>query len=601
MRAAYAKTRNERKHGEDAFLRAQYDARRSARGLETKTKTPSAMEISRGEREGKGVDAEVVRRAMRAGIEYYRGIQDEDGHWASDYGGPMFLMPGLIIAANVMEKSEEIIGEARGREMLRYLENHTNEDGGVGLHIEGHSTMFGTVLTYVAMRLLGKAADSPECAKTRKWIIDRGGATQVPSWGKFWLAVLGVYEWHGLNPIPPECWLLPYWLPMHPGRFWCHCRMVYLPMSYLYGIRATGKPTALTAALKSELYAEASYDSINWNTARNACAKEDLYYPHPWIQDVLWSTLMKVEPFLMNSRLRKAACADAMRQIHYEDENTRYVDIGPVNKVFNMLSCWFEDPDSEAVKKHIPRIADYLWVAEDGMKMQGYNGSQLWDCAFSVQAIVATGLADEYSECLRRAHDYIEKSQVRDDCPDVKKWYRHISKGAWPFSTRDHGWPISDCSSEGLKAALTLASMDEKLVGEAIPVEPTRGLRERHPILSKSRQWWLGYVRKYSIDEMGRALEPSGDVRGHHDRLPVRRVLEREFAGAVQIFRALSGHSCQGYRARQEDWPKVFEKYSTRRWKLVRIVGGVLHVRNMVRRPGIDRHGFDVRDVSIAS
>ena len=43
MRAAYAKTRHERKHSEDAFLRAQYDARRSARGLETKTKTPSAM------------------------------------------------------------------------------------------------------------------------------------------------------------------------------------------------------------------------------------------------------------------------------------------------------------------------------------------------------------------------------------------------------------------------------------------------------------------------------------------------------------------------------------------------------------------------------
>ena len=38
-------------------------------------------------------------------------------------------------------------------------------------------------------------------------------------------------------------------------------------------------------------------------------------------------------------------------------------------------------------------------------------------------------------------------------------YYRHISKGAWPFSTRDHGWPISDCSSEGLKAALTLAAL----------------------------------------------------------------------------------------------------------------------------------------------
>lgn len=30
-------------------------------------------------------------------------------------------------------------------------------------------------------------------------------------------------------------------------------------------------------------------------------------------------------------------------------------------------------------------LFDYLWVAEDGMKMQGYNGSQLWDTAFAVQ------------------------------------------------------------------------------------------------------------------------------------------------------------------------------------------------------------------------
>ena len=35
--------------------------------------------------------------------------------------------------------------------------------------------------------------------------------------------------------------------------------------------------------------------------------------------------------------------------------------------------------------RHLARVPDYLWVAEDGMKMQGYNGSQLWDTAFAVQ------------------------------------------------------------------------------------------------------------------------------------------------------------------------------------------------------------------------
>jgi len=40
---------------------------------------------------------------------------------------------------------------------------------------------------------------------------------------------------------------------------------------------------------------------------------------------------------------------------------------------------------SSLIRSHIPRVYDYLWVAEDGLKMQGYNGSQLWDTAFAVQ------------------------------------------------------------------------------------------------------------------------------------------------------------------------------------------------------------------------
>lgn len=83
--------------------------------------------------------------------------------------------------------------------------------------------------------------------------------------------------------------------------------------------------------------------------------------------------------------------------------------------------------------------------------MQGYNGSQLWDTAFAVQAIVETGLGEKAKDTLLRAYHFLDVSQVREDVPNAPKYYRHISKGAWPFSTRDHGWPISDCTSEGLK------------------------------------------------------------------------------------------------------------------------------------------------------
>lgn len=44
----------------------------------------------------------------------------------------------------------------------------------------------------------------------RNWINERGGAVYCTSWGKFWMSILGCYEWRGQNPLPPEMWLLPY-------------------------------------------------------------------------------------------------------------------------------------------------------------------------------------------------------------------------------------------------------------------------------------------------------------------------------------------------------------------------------------------------------
>ena len=65
--------------------------------------------------------------------------------------------------------------------------------------------------------------------------------------------------------------------------------------------------------------------------------QEDLYYPHPLVQDVLWASLDKVvEPIFMRwpgKKLREKSLRVVMEHIHYEDENTRYLCIGPVNKV----------------------------------------------------------------------------------------------------------------------------------------------------------------------------------------------------------------------------------------------------------------------------
>lgn len=466
-RNEFTKNRFLTKHSSDLLMRFQF-----ARENPCEMKLPMAKVRSEEE-----ITKEVVDSTLRRSLRFYSTLQAEDGFWPGDYGGPMFLLPGLVICLYVTGALNTILHNQHRQEMCRYLYNHQNVDGGWGLHIEGSSTMFCTVLSYVTLRLLGEEMDGGDGSmeKARKWVLDHGGATRIPSWGKMWLSVLGVYEWSGNNPLLPELWLLPYLFPAHPGRLWCHSRMVYLPMSYLYGKKFVCSTTSLVLSIRREIYT-IPYHQIDWDQTRNLCAKEDLYYPHPLLQDIVWACIHKaVEPLLTRwpfSKLRQRALDSVMQRVHYEDETSQYVCLGPVNKVLNMLCCWVEDPNSEAYKCHLARIKDYLWVAEDGMKMQGYNGSQLWDVSFAVQAILATTFADEFAPMLKKAHNFMKNTQVRtNSSDDFNDWYRHISKGAWPFSTPDNGWPVSDCTAEGLKAGILLSRLPPDMVGEAIPAD----------------------------------------------------------------------------------------------------------------------------------
>lgn len=403
--------------------------------------------------------------ALKEGWDFFIKLQCEDGHWAGDYGGPLFLLPGLILMAHITGLD---LGAERKSAMLTYIRNHQQADGGWGLHIEGPGTLFCSTLNYCAARSLGVPASDPMMVAGRAFLHKNGGAVALPQWGKFWLAQLGAFEWEGVNPIPPELWLLPYWFPFHPGKLWCHYRMNYLPMSAIYGSRwgVPNKGGALGAALREELFSpETPYESVQWSKIRSYVADTDLYAPHTLPTKIAFYAIRaweKYAPRCLAEPLSRRAIAFAVEYCAAEDMHTNWVDIGPVNKVFNMLVAFYsQGPHSEQFRRHIPRLNDYLWVAEDGMKMQGYNGSQLWDTAFAAQALQVSGLAPLYPVQVARLHSYLDASQIKVDVPLADRFFRTPSKGGWPFSTNDHGWPIADCTAEGLRATIAIRELVE--------------------------------------------------------------------------------------------------------------------------------------------
>ncbi|OSX64198.1 hypothetical protein POSPLADRAFT_1069633 [Postia placenta MAD-698-R-SB12] len=391
--------------------------------------------------------------AARNGYTFYKRLQDADGHWPGEYGGPMFLLPGLVIGSYITGMG--FTHEER-LEMIRYLINLAHpDDGGWGLHIEGESTAFGTALNYCVMRILGVSPEHPTLVKARATLHKLGGATGVPSWGKFWLAVLNVYDWDGNNPIPPELWLFPDFVPFHPHKWWIHTRTVYIPMAYLYALRFKMEENDLILSLRQELY-PTDYYKIDWPAQRNNVCPVDLYCPHSRLFDAAYSILSVYEACAVPP-LRRLAMQKCYQLIVQEDENTGYQTLGPVSKMMNLVVRWLVDgPESDAYKRHRETRADFLWIGGEGMRMCGTNGSQLWDIAFITQALVETGLGheEENKESLIRALGWLDQCQIQQNPKHFEVSYRHATKGAWPFSTRTQGYTVSDCTGEGLKAVL---------------------------------------------------------------------------------------------------------------------------------------------------
>ncbi|CAI9787998.1 unnamed protein product [Fraxinus pennsylvanica] len=423
-----------------------------------------------------GVTFEAATTAVKKALRLNLALQASDGHWPAENAGPMFFTPPLIIALYISGKINIILTPEHKKEIIRYIYNHQNDDGGWGLYIEGRSTMIGSALNYVALRLLGEGLNDGNEAvnRGRKWILDHGGATQIPSWGKIYLSVLGVYDWDGCNPLPPEFWLFPSFLPFHPAKMWCYCRTAYMPMSYLYGKRYHGPLTDLVLSLRQEIYVK-PYNQIEWNKARHDCCKDDLYYPHTFIQDFLWDTLNYFsEPVMRRwplNKIRQKAIEKVLKYMRYEAEETRYITSACIEKSLQMMCWWAHDPHGDEFKHHLSRVPDYLWLAEDGMKMQSF-GSQLWDCALATQAIIATGMVEEYGDGLKKAHFYIKESQIKDNpSGDFKRMYRHFTKGGWTFSDQDQGWVVSDCTAEAVKCLLLLSQFPTEVAGEKANIE----------------------------------------------------------------------------------------------------------------------------------
>lgn len=361
----------------------------------------------------------------------------------------------MITAQYVL--AQHLVGRAvpaaRADGIRRYVLGTRTPDGVWGLHPEAGGSVFVTALVYVALRLLGLARDEPALKDAREWLQRQpGGVLAVPTWGKFWLALAGLYDWRGVNPTPPELFLLPRWLPFHPSRWYCHTRAIYVAMACLQGRQNGAALGTLRDELREELYGM-PWGRLDFVAHAAIVSPVDLH-ARPGALLRAMQALLRRMPVLRGLRAR--ALGACRRRVAAEQRASAYQALSPVSGLLACVALHAADPSHPDLAPSLEGVEAWRWEDEQGVRYAGAR-SNAWDTAFSLRALAeAPATRAAAAGALARGYAFLRDTQMREELPDRRAQDRDTLDGGWCFSDGAHRWPVSDCAGEAVSALLAL-------------------------------------------------------------------------------------------------------------------------------------------------
>lgn len=392
-------------------------------------------------------NAERTVTSLERGLDALVSLQRRDGSWEGECVWNPMLAAQYTIVVRIMDLD---LSDDRRRGLLLQFRSTRNPSGLWGLHPFDGGSLFVTTLVYVAARLLGTRADAPWLAGARRLFAEER-VERIPTWGKVWLSVLGLYDWDGVNPILPEVWRLPTTLPIHPASYYCHTRAIYAGLAVLYGERFKAEDRDEVPAIRSEIYG-GRYETIDFVQAAGDVREADAPFRPGQPLRALFR-LMRAYERVHSARLRTATLARLRNDMREHLRASHHLGLSPVNGLLIMLALFIEDPRDPDLQTAVARMEDWFWEDDrEGSRIAG-AGSVCWDTAFALQALGEFPDA-KHSEPVTRAASFLASQQVGPAGFDYEAAFRIDPNGGWCFSEVGHQWPVSDCTAEALLALL---------------------------------------------------------------------------------------------------------------------------------------------------
>ncbi len=402
--------------------------------------------------------------ALHSAIAQLANLQHQDGSWEGEMVWCPMLTAQYALLHHVVGKP---LSAKRRKNILRSFVKTRFDDGTWGMHDHSEPHLFVTTLVYIASRLLGIERDDP-MLKPAQEFIEAEGVVNIPSWGKFWLAVLNLYEWEGVNAVLPELWVLPRWLPIHPSKWYCHTRLIYMAMSVIYGYRFQTPSSPVIESLREELYPN-GFDQIDFAKTRNLLRQGDLF-ARPNILLRAANELTKFYELRHHKAIRKRSMDSMSEKIKWELQTTDHTSISPVSGTLNILALWLQNHEDPDAKRGLEQLEGWVWEdKEDGARVTGARSGS-WDTGFALQALEPVSNYGQTARIMKSGARFLTENQIRTSFEGYSESYRNDPRGGWCFAGGWHGWPVSDCTAEAVLGLIAFhgKAADKSAIKDAI-------------------------------------------------------------------------------------------------------------------------------------
>ena len=405
-----------------------------------------------------------VGPALERATERLLSLQNDNGSWE----GEMVWCPMLTAQYALLHYIIDQPLEPERRQLILLNFEKTRLDQGLwGMHEHSSPHLFVTTLVYVTSRLLGVSQDDPLVEPARRF-LQTEGVVDIPSWGKFWLALLNLYDWNGVHTVLPELWRLPHWFALHPSKWYCHTRLIYMAMATIYSHRYQAPITSTITSLREDLFPQ-GFDNVNFSEARNSLRDADLFCrPSLWLRAGYCLTRAYEKVHLKRQRIQTVD--ELLKQIKWELQTTSHTSISPVSGLLNILALWLQDRSDPDMLQALSQLEGWIWEDEEqGTRVTGARSAS-WDTGFALQALSKVSKLDRVQGALLHGSEYLSQEQIVNSFQGYQDANRADPKGGWCFAGGWHGWPVSDCTAEAALGILAVhgKNADNNTLSEAV-------------------------------------------------------------------------------------------------------------------------------------